>query len=1016
MGKHKKKEEEEVYHVEVITKARVAIVSSDEEDSNEDETTKKKRKKKGKGKAKADIRWEYYVKWAGYDSDSNSWEPGENVAGCQRLLHSFWEHIGTDNADYYVGYEVTASDKWIKREKKYFHREFNEAQENLRVQRDKEMRERSKKAKDEEKEKVSFNGGRPTVQSTVGLQIQIPDRSLSESDEDSSDDDEPLMRKRKLKAVESSDDAIPLIRLPARKLMKTNDSTPVVTDPGPKESKETAVDEAHDWAKSLFSEPSSPASTKSPVDPAARPLPPPPWPSSRPSSAKTTPTIPSKLPPRDNNSYIKVAEMAPEKVASGSGISIKQRLAQGALAPTRPKAIPLPTPKLKPSLPPVKTALMNLSFKKKTVSTPVLSASGSFAMDNNRSPTMPQPAVGDCEPTLAALNAPLSPVSQDMHIPQVAASPQDYTMHEPQDGSAYHTPPWSVTTERTQRPPPIANPSMAMADRFLSSIMPPALAAPLTPTVEEPFEPQPPQPLVSRRPPPQQIPKKWSWSGSVFTEAKPSEPVFNVTFYDVTEHMQGGMRFSVALSSMNRLDFTSFHDAVDLDSILLACDGVHQFARLGPKGNDDVEPLQIFSTYMAKMQKVIFFPISLDNITVAHIIFFHHNTAIPARRFRPPFELQRTGSLVAALVPWTLTSAQLQKHYRKPPNAYLPANIDMKATMTDKARWERTIRTKAAYQHALRILKFPQWLHKYMSEEGRERTYWVWWEGGDGTKKKPGVETQLLHTIMDQCRAKKPRNNLAEIRIVFVHVGAIKTLYKLPGFLDFCSVSSHIQFYTYGTHHTVPPPYWGVREIYPCGGIVSFTPRAIFDDPIGVLHRIGQIQSHPLWECYILPTTLGMVAKLYGQKANEDPLALFDRGLFPYVGLLNAIENGELALVTSPPAQELSPTQNNNPRQDWLNKYWIYRPHGPRSILQSTVDTFNFKYGDIQQGEWIPKIHSDISKDLASMRCQPVFMGQYRRYVVFESPTERRVPVQDGLEWTTVTKFDFKDDFFPKQE
>ncbi|KAG1757322.1 hypothetical protein EDB19DRAFT_1623851 [Suillus lakei] len=84
MGR-KKKVEQEVYHVEVITKARV----SDEGD------------------------WEYYVKWAGYDSDADTWEPQQNVKQCDRLLCSFWDHIGTDDGDYPVGYEIAARDHWI---------------------------------------------------------------------------------------------------------------------------------------------------------------------------------------------------------------------------------------------------------------------------------------------------------------------------------------------------------------------------------------------------------------------------------------------------------------------------------------------------------------------------------------------------------------------------------------------------------------------------------------------------------------------------------------------------------------------------------------------------------------------------------------------------------------------------------------------------------------------------------------------------------------------------------------
>ncbi len=44
-----------------------------------------------------------------------SWEPSENVAGCERLLKSFWRHVGDDNEDYPVGYETFATEDWIGR-------------------------------------------------------------------------------------------------------------------------------------------------------------------------------------------------------------------------------------------------------------------------------------------------------------------------------------------------------------------------------------------------------------------------------------------------------------------------------------------------------------------------------------------------------------------------------------------------------------------------------------------------------------------------------------------------------------------------------------------------------------------------------------------------------------------------------------------------------------------------------------------------------------------------------------
>ena len=42
-----------------------------------------------------------------------SWEPKANVRGCQRLLDSFWDHIGIDDEDYADGFQVEAKKGWI---------------------------------------------------------------------------------------------------------------------------------------------------------------------------------------------------------------------------------------------------------------------------------------------------------------------------------------------------------------------------------------------------------------------------------------------------------------------------------------------------------------------------------------------------------------------------------------------------------------------------------------------------------------------------------------------------------------------------------------------------------------------------------------------------------------------------------------------------------------------------------------------------------------------------------------
>ncbi|KAJ3981477.1 hypothetical protein F5890DRAFT_1556784 [Lentinula detonsa] len=67
-----------------------------------------------KARVDEDGRWEYLVKWFGYDTpDDDTWEPPEHIANCQRLLSSFWQEVGGDDDDYFPGYECAPSQEWI---------------------------------------------------------------------------------------------------------------------------------------------------------------------------------------------------------------------------------------------------------------------------------------------------------------------------------------------------------------------------------------------------------------------------------------------------------------------------------------------------------------------------------------------------------------------------------------------------------------------------------------------------------------------------------------------------------------------------------------------------------------------------------------------------------------------------------------------------------------------------------------------------------------------------------------
>jgi hypothetical protein len=42
------------------------------------------------------------------------------------------------------------------------------------------------------------------------------------------------------------------------------------------------------------------------------------------------------------------------------------------------------------------------------------------------------------------------------------------------------------------------------------------------------------------------------------------------------------------------------------------------------------------------------------------------------------------------------------------------------------------------------------------------------------------------------------------------------------------------------------------------GGIVTFTPLAIAEDPVGCHSLMRNLAQHPLWECYLIPSIVGL--------------------------------------------------------------------------------------------------------------------------------------------------------------
>ncbi|KAF8649832.1 hypothetical protein AX16_005596 [Volvariella volvacea WC 439] len=1007
MGKSKKRAvvesesepEEEVYHVEVITKARVAPLSDDEEGEIELDDYGKQRVRTAK--------WEYYVKWAGYDSDACSWEPEQNVAGCQRLLSSFWNHIGLDNKDYAIGHIFEASEKWIKKEKRYFEREFNQAKAESLKEKEKE-KEKKKKSKKRSKKSPTLEASKKASSSSKGKERRT----------DTPEQKSLTIRLSKRKRVDSlSSDDQPLAQMvsPA-KVQKIEE---VDVDLTAQLSSPAAKPRSSSPTNSLFSEKTSPrmdavAELPAPIPSAStgppkpkRPIPLPPVPkrkasSSRPLNPFLGPT--TAVPMAQPNPTLQAAPMAPpppsvpgpSQVPVMTGISTKQRLAQNALAPTNPKLL-LQASKIKPSA--RSATLAQLNFKKKRPEEPVLSKTDDV---------ISEPSPNQNEPTLAALNASAASPTREDHASTSLSdhttfdSPISTTVHDSlsqffdranDSNNLFHSPVSSRAIQLEQA-----------AERFLQEAVP-NMATPILPMPEVTFEPQPPKALHHKEKaiplPPPKPSRVFKWSGNItFETGGEVKTLCKVVMADNTQHSEMGLPLAVIMSTLRELHIPSFHDAADLDILLRACK-IDQLARVSPLEEQDIGPLRTFVRYMMREDKVALIPIDADGIIVAHMLLFPSASEVLQAKFKVPLDLRKQGYFIVVVLPWRLSHNQIELDGRPSPNTYVPASPRYTRYISSD-RWPHSIRSSPLFQNALRILKFPKALYDFMSE-ARDRSYAIFTDQSPRAKKEYAYETALLRAILDQCGQKASRSGESEWRVAFVHIGALGQLSKFQKFVEKRATRPELQFYTYGTHDSVPSDEWGVKEIYPCGGVVTFTAHALSQNPIGVYRLIKQLNEHPLWLGYITPETLGMAITLLS--GSENPYAFSERPNFPLQVIVSAINDGVVALLTAPPL-----TMVHDARAEWLKNHLCSRPLTARSIVELAVTTLNSRYINTPKDRVETKACLDLVDDLLLMQRQPCLMRDYRRYVLIRG--NEAGFNNDIVESATLTSFDFHDDFF----
>lgn len=265
-------------------------------------------------------------------------------------------------------------------------------------------------------------------------------------------------------------------------------------------------------------------------------------------------------------------------------------------------------------------------------------------------------------------------------------------------------------------------------------------------------------------------------------------------------------------------------------------------------------------------------------------------------RLKCPKNTRDDSSLTVALLPWK-TSPTIYK----PQNFQKPFDVRYGAMEPVVEKWKThgigSVYSAAA-RMSLKLLSFDDWVLPFMP--GRNYCIWSYPVDplpSDGGKKidrlRVRPETKALLRILDETGAKNVGYN-ADLRVIFVHVGALRTINNLPSVTKWRSERFDVHFIAYGFHESVPKSRWGTHEVFPlgefslslqfnrqviitptAGGIVTFTYRALLDDPYYAAQLIEKLHSHTLWTVYLLPSVLAVFIRR--ACVGDDPLTEYSR-------------------------------------------------------------------------------------------------------------------------------------------
>ncbi|KAK7057558.1 hypothetical protein R3P38DRAFT_3169079 [Favolaschia claudopus] len=916
--------------------------------------------------------WEYLIKWAGYGDDENSWEPVQGLSACKRLLLSFWEQVGTDSfLTRATGFEVEPNTEWIVQQKLNFAKVVSLEEVQAQIHNPKRRRTSVSRSPTRPStpsnlrrspRKVSFADVTDEVVIPSLAEVEntaqwhrasfspIKQDTLAATDSDSDPEDDLPLTMISLKLAEEHCSQQRFQESSNAEDDLPNASTPNTTPTGLR-IRIPRPTMAKSPTPVFVQEP--PCTEHCEINPTLM----------APSTASSFFSPPSTPAPHRT---IKMYELP--TLVSNSELATKKRLAKASVAPGIPRA--------SPTLSPTRTPTVGVD-----------SSDNAIEVD----PTFdPDPNANDNVNTNPGESSPLASmfVNEDVHSFGGSFYTSDEDRYAGLRTNDLIEQDIGGTSENIVDD--YLNPvSVHEAEQFLSTV---ELTTPASSTSDY----RPTRPL--HEPAPFQ---KWAWHGRLAVPAvvqiDPDETICEtVTITDATDCNYP--RIASYLPSDRALQLTAVYDLDDLLMFLGICEAPRQFARV-TANDDDADRLQIFARYLETTSQVVVLPTLYEGRLHGVLLFFPPTCQNLLQILQPPGDLRQNAGLLVALL--CTHESPAQQRYKK--KAAMELECTVERAVLSREEWHKSLQHERDYHISLRILQLPVWVREYVYRHAS--TIWHKSTYGPGRRDEIDQETGHLLQVLkkSKLRVVKPNDETADV--IFIHVGALENLHNIP-LLAQRRLRPKFRFFLYGTHETVPPCQWGFRDVYSLGGVVTFTPEALASDPWGVLKTVHQIHAHPLWDCYIMPQILGMAVQLTGSGARDDEMPEYT-GTLPYLlnKICEAILQGKISLTTAPHSKKDEDTRQ------WVLDNSLLKPQTITAILEHCNAAFQTVYAPHAQSSWSTFTKNDISQDLRRMQIQPAAYTSYRRFVVLDSNLNLPYDSSDGLEWKTLGKFDFQDDF-----